>query len=102
MLGPFVVLFGPTGTGKTESLYRYCRGTAEVISADSMQVYRELSVGTAKPSRELRAELPHHLVDICSLHETFDLGSFVEQSERLIEAISVRGKLPIVAGGTAF
>ncbi len=102
MLGPFVVLFGPTGTGKTESLYRHCRGMAEVISADSMQVYRELTVGTAKPSLELRSELPHHLVDICSLHETFDLGTFVEQCERLIAAIAARGKLPVVAGGTAF
>ncbi len=102
MLGPFVALFGPTGTGKTETLYRLCAGQAEVISADSMQVYRELHAGTAKPSRTVRAALPHHLIDICSLHEYFDLGMFVERSERLIVEIGARGKLPIVSGGTAF
>lgn len=102
MLGPFVVLFGPTGSGKTEALYRLCAGRAEVISADSMQVYRELRIGTAKPSATVAAALPHHLIDLCSLEEYFDLGAFAERSERLIPEIRARGKLPIVAGGTAF
>jgi tRNA dimethylallyltransferase len=101
-LPPFLCIFGPTGTGKTELLYRAFAGRAEIISADSMQVYRQLKIGTAKPAPEILHDLPHHLLDILDLHESYDAGRFVRQAEQLLPEIAARGKIPIVSGGTGF
>ncbi|TVR92676.1 MAG: tRNA (adenosine(37)-N6)-dimethylallyltransferase MiaA [Spirochaetaceae bacterium] len=101
-LPPFLCVFGPTGTGKTEILLRAFAGRAEVISADSMQVYKQLNIGTAKPPPRVLRELPHHLIDTLSLHEAYDAGSFVRQTEQLLPEIAARGKIPIVSGGTGF
>ncbi|MDR2482899.1 MAG: tRNA (adenosine(37)-N6)-dimethylallyltransferase MiaA [Treponema sp.] len=101
---PALILFGPTATGKTELLERLFGGNseAEIISADSMQVYRGMDIGTAKPPVALRAALPHHLIDIRDPREQFNAGEFVRLAQAAIEDIRRRGKLPVVSGGTGF
>ena len=88
--------------GKSELLSRILDSRFELISADSMQVYRHLDVGTAKPSAEERARVPHHLIDVADAAEQFNVGRFVTEAEALVAAISGRGRVPVVAGGTAF
>ncbi|MFP4374969.1 MAG: tRNA (adenosine(37)-N6)-dimethylallyltransferase MiaA [Spirochaetaceae bacterium] len=95
-------LFGPTAVGKTDVLLRRFSGCAEVISADSMQVYRHLDIGTAKPGPAERAALAHHLIDIRNPDEQYHAGEFVTAAEELVPEIAARGRLPIIAGGTAF
>ena len=93
---PFPVLMGPTASGKSALAIACARAFhGEIISADSMQVYRELNIGTAKPSPEEQREIPHHLIDILDLQ-----FSFRDRAEALIAEIRERGKLPILAGGT--
>lgn len=75
---------------------------AEVISADSMQVYRGMDIGTAKPDFSLRARLPHRLVDILEIEEQYTVGDFVRLADEACLEIAGRGKLPIVSGGTGF
>lgn len=94
---------GPTASGKTsravaEALAR----DGEVISVDSRQVYRGLDIGTEKVTQEEMRGVPHHLIDIRDPQERYSAGDFVHDAERLIEEISARGKLPILAGGTHF
>jgi len=74
----------------------------EMISADSLQVYRRLDIGTAKPSLEVRARLPHHLIDIVDPREQFDAGEFVRLAETAISEIWARGRIPVVSGGAGF
>ena len=98
--GP-LVLAGPTAVGKSEIallLAQKLRG--EIISMDSMQVYRGLDIGTAKPSAEERARVPHHLIDIVDLDETFDAARFVRLAHQAVREIQARGRLPILCGGT--
>ena len=101
-----LVLFGPTASGKTDLLLRlFGHGAAqraEVVSADSMQVYRGMDIGTAKPSPEERLLLPHHLIDIRNPDEQFTAGDFVRLAREAINDIAGRGCIPIVAGGTGF
>lgn len=98
-----VLLFGPTGVGKTEIVDRLFSGRGEIISADSMQVYRGMDIGTAKPSAALRNRLPHHLIDIRDPKEQFCAGDFLDLAERiLIPQIEERGHIPVISGGTAF
>ncbi|MDR3276787.1 MAG: tRNA (adenosine(37)-N6)-dimethylallyltransferase MiaA [Treponema sp.] len=104
---PVLVLFGPTASGKTGLLERLFTGPqsicpAEIISADSMQIYRGMDIGTAKPSPELRAALPHHLIDIRSPREPFNAGEFVRLADEAVARIAGRGALPVVSGGTGF
>ncbi len=73
-----------------------------MISADSLQVYRNLDIGTAKPSPELRARIPHHLIDILEPTIQFNAGAFVHRAEELIPEIRRRGNTPLVCGGTAY
>jgi tRNA dimethylallyltransferase len=77
-------------------------GRAEIISADSMQVYRGMDIGTAKPSASVRSKITHHLLDIRDPDEQFTVGDFVKLTERLIGEITRRKKIPIVSGGTAY
>lgn len=102
---PVLVLFGATGVGKTDSL-RYLQeglGTPiEVISADSMQVYRGMDIGTAKPSIQFRSELPHHLIDIRNPDQQFTLGDFIGGCQDAVSDLHRRAILPVVSGGTAF
>jgi tRNA dimethylallyltransferase len=98
---PVLVLTGPTGTGKTDWAVRLAEALpVEIVSVDSALVYRGLDIGTAKPSRELRARVPHHLIDVCEPTESYSAGRFVEDAVTLIAAIHERGRLPLLVGGT--
>ena len=102
-----LVLFGPTASGKTEILFNLFGRSksglqAEVISADSMQVYRGMDIGTAKPSMDERALVPHHLIDICSPDEQFNCGNFVHLADKACLDIANRQKLPVISGGAGF
>lgn len=97
-----ILIFGPTGVGKTDLLAGLLSGRAEIISADSMQIYRGMDIGTAKPSGPVRLKIPHHLIDIREPQEQFSVADFVGLAEGLIRDITRRGKIPIVSGGTAY
>ena len=74
----------------------------EIINADSIQIYRHLSIGSAKPDEELRKRIPHHLIDIKDPWEEYSAGEFVSDVERVSEEIRARGNIPLVTGGTAY
>lgn len=98
---PLLVLVGPTAVGKTElSLVIAERYGCEIISGDSMQVYRGMDIGTAKATPEERARIPHHLIDIRDPHEPFSVSDFQQLAKTAIQEIASRGKLPFVVGGT--
>ena len=107
---PVLVLFAPTASGKTALLQTlFARGSlsffndkAEIVSADSMQVYRGMDIGTAKPDAALLSELPHHLIDICDPHDFFSAADFIARADDACADIFSRGKLPVVSGGTGF
>jgi len=98
---PLVLLAGPTAVGKTSLSIELCaRIPAEIINADSMQVYRRMEIGTAKPTNEQRRIVPHHLIDVVDPDEPFDAARYLYFAGPVIEAIRRRGKLPLVVGGT--
>ncbi len=103
---PIVLLFGPTGTGKTELLEKIFLKTpkipAEILSADSMQVYRGMDIGTAKPDQKLKERLPHHLLDIQDPDTQFNVGDFLRHGDKLAVELSSRAVLPVLSGGTAY
>jgi len=96
-----ILLAGPTAVGKSQiALQLAGQLGGEIISADSMQVYRGLDIGTAKPSPAERARVPHHLIDICDLTESFDAAQFVRLAQKAVDEIQTRGRVPIFCGGT--
>ena len=96
-----ILLAGPTGVGKTAaSLSLAERLRTEVVNADSMQIYRYLDIGTAKPTWEERERVRHHLLDIVDPDETFDAARYLEVAAAAIDAIHQHGKVPLVVGGT--
>jgi len=96
-----ILIAGPTAVGKSEiALQLAGRLGGEIISADSMQVYRGLDLGTAKPSAADRARVPHHLIDICDLTESFDAAQFVRLAQKAVAEIQALGRVPIFCGGT--
>jgi tRNA dimethylallyltransferase len=96
-----VLLAGPTAAGKSEIALRLAGQLGgEIISADSMQVYRGLDIGTAKPSPADRARVPHHLIDICDLTESFDAAQFARLAHQAVVEIQARGHVPVLCGGT--
>ncbi len=98
---PCLVLVGPTAIGKTElSLTISRRFNCEIISVDSMQVYRYMDIGTAKASVSERAEIPHHLIDIVDPDDNYDAVRFASDGLRAIRDIQSRGKIPLLTGGT--
>ena len=98
---PLVVIVGPTAVGKTALALRLGpRLRAEVVSADSRQVYREMDIGTAKPTPEERRLVPHHLIDIVAPDEPFGLAQYQSLAYAAIEDILSRGRLPFLVGGT--
>lgn len=98
---PLLVVAGPTAVGKTQVAVELCQKfQAEVISADSVQVYRGLDVGSAKPDPEEIKLAPHHLIDVAEPTEDFDAARFVNLADKAITDIQARGKKTLVAGGT--
>ncbi len=96
-----ILLGGPTAVGKSAvALLLAERLKGEIISADSMQVYRGLDIGTAKPTAEERRRIPHHLLDVVGLHEAFDAAQFLRRAQQAVEEIQGRGRVPIFCGGT--
>jgi tRNA dimethylallyltransferase len=100
-LPELLVVVGPTASGKTELASRLCaRLDGEILSADSVQVYRHFDLGTGKPSASERAQTPHHLLDIVEPDQAMDAARWAELAARTISAITARGKRPIVCGGS--
>jgi tRNA dimethylallyltransferase len=96
-----LLIAGPTAVGKSEIALRLAEQLGgEIISADSMQVYRGLDLGTAKPSPADRARVPHHLIDILDLTESFDAAQFARRAHQAEVEIQSRGHVPILCGGT--
>lgn len=98
---PVAAVVGPTATGKTELGIQLCRKLGgEIVSCDSMQIYRGLPIGTAQPSVEELATAPHHLIGFLPVEEPFSVSDYVDTAGKVIEEIHARGKLPILVGGT--
>jgi len=96
-----LVIVGPTASGKTRMAVELSqRHNGEVISADSMQIYRTMDIGTAKPTKEEMGGIPHHMIDVADPEEDFSVARYVEMAARCVDDVLERGKLPIVAGGT--
>lgn len=96
-----IAILGPTAVGKTAlSLQIAKRFNGEIINGDSMQVYRDFHIGTAKISQEEQAGIPHHLFDICDVNESYNVARFQQDVRAKIEEIHRRGHLPIIVGGT--
>lgn len=100
---PLVILTGPTAVGKTKLSIALAKAIdGEIISADSMQVYRGMDIGSAKIRREEMEGIPHHLIDVLDPKEEFHVVRFQELAKRAMKEILGRGRIPIVAGGTGF
>ena len=98
---PLIILTGPTGSGKSETALALARKlSTDIISADSMQVYKYFDIGTAKPSLAVREEIPHHLIDILEPNQEFNAFSFKARALNVILKLIKRGKVPILVGGT--
>jgi tRNA dimethylallyltransferase len=98
---PLIVLVGPTASGKTSLALRLAEQfNGEIISCDSVAVYREMEIGTAKPTHEERALIQHHMIDIAWPDEACTAGDYSRQAREALTAITERGRLAIVAGGT--
>ena len=103
MKQPLIVLTGPTAVGKTSlsiSLAKAVNG--EIISADSMQVYKKMDIGSAKIRSEEMQGIPHYLVDVLEPEEEFHIVKFQQMAKKAMEDIYSRGKIPILVGGTGF
>ena len=101
MSGRVLVVCGPTATGKTALSLALAEALGgEIVSADSMQVYRGMDVGTAKATRAERARVPHHMLDVAEPGESYSVARYVEEASRCCDEILARGKLPVVTGGT--
>lgn len=107
---PVIVIFAPTATGKTalteklfgEGSHSFFKDRAEIISADSMAVYKDMNIGTAKPDAKLQNQIPHHMIDMVTPDVQFDVSEFVEKADIACKEIHERNKIPVVAGGTGF
>ena len=92
-----IVITGPTATGKTALGVAVAKAlNGEVVGADSMQIYRHMDIGTAKPMPEEMENIPHHMVDMVSPLESFSVSRYVEQATQVVDDILARGKVPIV------
>jgi len=95
------VVTGPTATGKTKLGVELAKAlNGEVVGADSMQIYKGMDIGTAKPTQEEMQGIPHHMVGIVSPEEEYSVSRYVAEASKAVDDILARGKLPIIAGGT--
>jgi tRNA dimethylallyltransferase len=102
-LTPLVIVVGPTGSGKTDlSLSIAERFHCEIVSCDSLQIYRHFNIGTAKPTLDQRRDIPHHLIDIIEPAELFTAGDYSARGRAALREIALRGRIPLVVGGTGF
>lgn len=102
-MSPLLTIVGPTGSGKSDLAIALARRFGgEIINADSLQVFRGFDIGTAKLPAAERQDPPHHLFDICNADENFTAGDFARAVKTLLPAITARGRLPILCGGTGF
>jgi tRNA dimethylallyltransferase len=100
-LPPAIFLMGPTASGKTALSVQLAKKLGcEIISVDSAQVFRQMNIGTAKPTQLERGGVPHHLLDILDPSETFSTGEFKVRAEKLMAEITAKGKIPLLTGGT--
>lgn len=98
---PILAIVGATASGKSAlSMELAKKLNGEIVSCDSMQIYRGMDIGTAKPTAEDLAKVPHHLIDVADAHESFSCADYVTLAAQAIEDIHGRGKLPIICGGT--
>lgn len=96
-----IILLGPTGAGKTEASILLAQSlNTEIISADSMQIYRHMDIGTAKPTKQKMSLVKHHMIDIVEPSESFNAGSYIDRVMPIIEGLHRQGKIPVVVGGT--
>lgn len=96
-----IVIAGPTASGKTELAVRMAKKHGgEIINADSMQIYKYMDIGTAKPDMSERGGIPHHLMDIVDPRDSFSVSSYCDVAHKCIKEVAARGKLPILVGGT--
>lgn len=96
-----VAITGPSASGKSSLAVEIAKKfDGEIISADSRYVYKEINIAAAKPSEAEKENIPHHLIDICSVEEDYSVGKFVKDADSLIKSISEKHKLPIIVGGT--
>jgi tRNA dimethylallyltransferase len=96
-------VLGPTGSGKSDlAITLAAKLDGEIVNCDSLQLYKRLDIGTAKPPVSERRNIPHHLLDVLEPNQVFSAGEFARQAKGIIEEIHSRGRLPIVAGGTGF
>jgi len=96
-----IVIAGPTASGKTDFAIELAQHyQTEILSADSRQLYREISVGTAKPSAEQLASVPHHFINHCSIHDTYNAGIFEKEAIHVLEKLFLKHKAAILVGGT--
>ncbi len=98
---PVIVVFGPTAVGKTDFLLNLSK-ISEIINTDSLQVYKYMDIGTAKPDKETISRVKHHLIDFLDPSEEFNAGNFVNKADNLCADIFSRGKIPVISGGNAF
>lgn len=100
---PLIILTGPTAVGKTKLSIELAKAVnGEIISADSMQVYKHMDIGSAKIKKEEMCGVPHHLIDVLEPDEEFHVVRFQEMAKQAMEEIYAKGKIPILAGGTGF
>lgn len=98
---PIIVISGPTASGKTALAVEIAkRYNSEVVSADSMQIYKRMNIGTAKPTAEEMCGIRHNLIDIIEPYESFSVAQYAELAEKEIDRIHKNGKIPVLAGGT--
>lgn len=98
---PVVAVVGPTASGKTNLSIEICKKlNGEVVSADSIQIYRQMNIGSAKPSISEQCGIAHHLIDICDISDEFSVAEYVLLARDCINKIHANGKLPVVCGGT--
>ena len=96
-----ICVAGPTASGKTALAVELAKElNGEVVSCDSMQIYRRMDIGTAKPTREEMQGIPHHMIDVAEPDEDFSVSRYCEQASRIVDDIVARGKTAIIAGGT--